>query len=1527
MTTKSPPVPALRNRSQNDKQNEFSFGHDADPLQSSSNSNRNSPLNNTIGLDENSVPNQIKSNLNNYDDRPIKPSKSDGYPSPSQFDDNYFPSSKRGKVANSPLNKLSPPIKKQSEQQASSPKGNQNPTNDISSSDLKNEANVDKEQTINFPKRKQKSVARSPIKHDENNMENNTFDIDFDDKNFNPFKTSSKMANSPPSQAIAQNNDSFQNKSPIIKKSIQRSKPNLIKNDNLDDTSEEVPPADYDISNLPPDAFQATKDIEEPEVVPRILSLSLVHREQQSDNEKDNTFSFSMTKEAALAEYSSFIDQSIMSLIDSRVPKNRIKGLNSLQEKLEGIDDLTHLSLPIFRGLEKSPGWNQASSPVNQLIIDIQRHVIIKAEGITKATVSIILPFLVEKLSDRKLKTPITELLNIIAEAICPSFIIHQICEISATNKGTKSMSPKTITSALEIVGDIIKNYGVGNISVADLMPHLLKLLQYKTQDVKAASTIIIKYLYKKFGDPIEKSILDLPGPVVERLKKEFSLAASLPEPTKKFYRIITLTLKPTKVARVPLTKFVTSDIIESATTAKKWLEQKKFIEAVESGLEKAKYSIAGNDLDSIFRIFKTFLSDLNKNLILKSLALLEAIAKASEKGVAKEVPIVAPGIVAAWSDQRATIREQATKTIDAFCVHSTPSPFIKAFTAAPLKANSDTRLEIVKWLQSHINEISQSEMEKLIPFVLQCVEDRTSVTRQSVVQIAVILRDCCSDAFDLALKSLPNSSQREIAKHIESQSGKGAAKSNVSPVKRGSGANDAKLSNSLNLNDKINQPSNNLANTVGGSKDSENADRQKEAQPKEKELPKFASAPTQGKKIKRLKQQQANLGFSMIANKQMIATVADKAKYDAQAILPVTVTQKLFSSLVSDQIEALQELKNIYLSDPQSIVFCSDIIIRWLATRMFDKSVKIITEGICFTMMIFTDDLFSIQEMEVIIPLIFWGADTKVQQVIDSLYDLLFIIRTHSDPTEYSTVLRSCFDLCNDKSLVHLLIELQFTIIDDPRNPQVFTELLGFLDHRSVEVAAACGGVLSLIARRIQPEVLCSIFDSLPNDKKNALSVVVPIEPSNALNFDNFNRLSSVEKIRTCRRLLELLKSKAETVQPNSDLILDSLLHELCCQETDFTAMRLVLFAIHNLLMFCSIKEPDLNRSLQAVTFFGNRWQRKLVLMEGASIAQTVNSILFKLFEKIPPITLFNLLLEGMANYRGAIPPDSFYCKCWVAFANQIEEMIQPGDSFKITQFAKEKAREFGNDDVRSKLCNALIYTLTEKKKETPVQQNNQAQAQQPQQSKKEPLAKSLQRSPGKTIQRDTTVSGSTMKNTPNKQSPTTSTSASNNDKLQQPQRQTQQNNIAARLSSVAANSSISNTNNRVPIESRFTKNTYQQQKTTSTTTLTDSNATTLKAASGNDQKKTSSHLNSPSKKQTVTSTSTTSTTSSITRSSVLTSSSGTSATSTLTKNPDFIPKVSTTSTTSTTNTIQNKGELLQVLNLLKKKLDKTNS
>jgi hypothetical protein len=329
----------------------------------------------------------------------------------------------------------------------------------------------------------------------------------------------------------------------------------------------------------------------------------------------------------------------------------------------------------------------------------------------------------------------------------------------------------------------------------------------------------------------------------------------------------------------------------------------------------------------------------------------------------------------------------------------------------------------------------------------------------------------------------------------------------------------------------------------------------EKDKEPSEKKIVKnvqpinsFASQSTLAKKQKRFQSIPSNLGQIIISNKQILSSVFDKCKVDAQLILPNIIYQKLFSSSSSEQIEALEMLKKN--EDFSSVAYSSDLIVRWFIVRFFDKNQKLIFEGIKFLCQVFKQDFpISLQEMEILLPIIFWSFGNKL---IDSLFDLVSIIRVYSDPTEYSLVLRSCIEGSNEISLVHIFSELQFTVTGDPSNSSIFFDCIHFCNHSSDEVMASVGGYLGNLYSHMIEEEKTNLLSKLSTEKFTYVSSVIPIEIAKLPDFEEFSSASIIEKIVMIREMLDRIKTKLSSIQQLSSIIILALSEELTKQKTE---------------------------------------------------------------------------------------------------------------------------------------------------------------------------------------------------------------------------------------------------------------------------------------------------------------------------------------------------------------------------------------
>jgi hypothetical protein len=747
------------------------------------------------------------------------------------------------------------------------------------------------------------------------------------------------------------------------------------------------------------------------------------------------------------------------------------------------------------------------------------------------------------------------------------------------------------------------------------------------------------------------------------RLYRQFQKVSQLPEPSKRFLRQKPMNEQPPaptaeSLPRQRLGLLLSAEQMAAVEVTRKWTDQRAFLESLDAALSQCKHCIYGSDIDDLMTLLSKFVTHGNKNLVVRGLSSVEQIVRAADHDIGKHASSFAPHLIAAWSDNRANIREQATKAIDAFVVHVGVSCFVRAIAGtAPRGMNSDFRFEAIKWINSHLGLIHGMDLERVIPLVMICVQDLVLATRQVAIQVSTAIQEASPGIFDSHIQSISPSGRRGLEHLIQPEM---AAPELPIPPQRRTLTTPA-------------MPELIVDET--------------------KELPRYASAPSAAKKVKRLRRQQAGLGLAMITSRRVVSAVLERLKSDATAILPPSIVTRMFSTSPADQINSIEELRDLYRDDRAQIGWCSDIFVRWIATRLFEKNQKCVAEGLPFLMLVFSQELLSLQELEILVPLVLWCVDSKPAHIADYALDLLVVIRAHSDRFDYSTVLRSCLESSSIPALIHLFSELQFTIIEHARNQAILVQLLPFLGHASVEVAAACGGVVALLLRRITEQEKADFCQTLSSRQREALSPFVPLETYDSITPELFNRATSLEKVKLCRGLLDQIRFSGQAIQSTASSVLTALLHEITCPQTDWHPMKLIIFSLHMLLLRCKFSEADLKQAFVSVAFFANRWQDQSMILNG--IGQTVTAVLQKLFSAIPPAVLFAALLDGMAELKGEIAVDSFYCKCWAAVLDQFTALQQASDSQPLLEIAEQGRRRFGSD-IRGQLCASLTRVVS---------------------------------------------------------------------------------------------------------------------------------------------------------------------------------------------------------------------------------------
>lgn len=1039
---------------------------------------------------------------------------------------------------------------------------------------------------------------------------------------------------------------------------------------------DEVPEKDYDLSNLPPEAFADPNggvQVEEEEIVPMILSLTLNKRKYVKDNEPDNCGEISISKDAATKQLSLLIGNDF-NLLKARAFKNKIKGLNALQTILNKEYDLDSNADAVYKGLESLIGWKERISGVNSMLIDIFRTTLVKSNNIKKSTIAIIIPFLVEKLNDSALKKPSSELLEIIAEAICPSFVLLHACTAISTMKNAKAQN-----SALEVILNIVEVFGLGNISIENFLPVLIKLLENTNKDVKAKAIKISSYIYKELGETFQKQLETLPNSVQNMLNEEFKESKNLPNPSKKFYRTSNVNaleelaklneqLNKEKAAedaqKAKISNVITPDVLAAAASAQKFKDFDEFFKTIDGAIAEMPY-IMTSDLGPVMSLFKDYMTKSDR-IILNTFATLAKIAQKADGDFGKYARTFAPYIVQRWTDFSEHNRDIVTATINAFLPKSGPTPFIDALTKVSTDAKfvMGSRLSSLAWMESNFSTFTPPDIEKLKTIVQPFMNDKVANVRKEAQKIL----DLCGVP--------PKPKEENLAKTTKEIPS--------SPITR-----------QVRKKTKSTEKNQNESSMI--------VQKEKEKEKEEKpvvETPRFTQA-TASKKQKRLALL-VKIGQALISNKQNIVPFGDKCKLDASNHLPPSYTSKLFSNQMNEQLKVLEDMTQFFEGNETNFYNCSDIFLRWFILKLFDKNIKVVLDGIQFISKLYTENnLMTSQELDMIVPVIIWCIDNKSQQIVDSVLDLLVTIRLHTDVNEYSLSLRACIPGASTQALLHIFSELQLCVGENSSNKEVFFELMGFANSNEVGVSAACGGVLALIAKNMTQEQKTNLFNSFTQEQIEFLMPFIPINTSSDVTFEDFSESSQADKAHILRTLVQQLSTNPDAVEFQAQTIVEQLSKELMQTEANYGILKHTLFVLHEATSRFDVTNEALQEELGSICFVATYFNRSLKAIDG--VAQMINSLIYKLFEKLPAALSFISLLRSMETVE-SVTATSFFAKAFVVLVSSVidreEAELEEAKKYLQSQLPSIQASvsKQKKDDVRVQLVETAIQAITQK-------------------------------------------------------------------------------------------------------------------------------------------------------------------------------------------------------------------------------------
>ena len=353
-----------------------------------------------------------------------------------------------------------------------------------------------------------------------------------------------------------------------------------------------------------------------------------------------------------------------------------------------------------------------------------------------------LLKIFMERLSEKKIHTELTNIIENLIEKTSPKEII-----VTLMNNIRNKTVPILNGGAIIINNLIDPNYtDINNNKIKENI-HLYPIkeiidfccfLETNTNNqCRTAGTNILCSLYAYMGNNIKillKNLKESTLKVIEEKFEKITVINTNNNPLNNKTNNILEQVFP----RIDISKKITPNLIKDLTE-KKWTNKKEAIIAIENIIKSSNNTIQPKGLNELFNCIKINLKDSNKNVVKMIMKLIEELCAAlGNTGFRQYLKQIMPGIISNFADKNTQVKEEAIKCIEQLIkimgFDSIGSYFLNSLNVD----NYETRLEILKIILKNKKIISNKKeyIKEYATPLINCLLDKNLIIRNMTEEI-----------------------------------------------------------------------------------------------------------------------------------------------------------------------------------------------------------------------------------------------------------------------------------------------------------------------------------------------------------------------------------------------------------------------------------------------------------------------------------------------------------------------------------------------------------------------------------------------------------------------------------------------------------------------------------------------------------------------------------------------------------------------------------------------------------------------
>ncbi|CAL9206410.1 unnamed protein product [Musa hybrid cultivar] len=714
--------------------------------------------------------------------------------------------------------------------------------------------------------------------------------------------------------------------------------------------------------------------------------------------ETENVEPGEMSLEEIEGKLGSLVKAETISQLKSGVWKERLEAIGLLKQEIENIQDLDQSAEILIRFLCAVPGWSEKNVQVQQQVIEVITYIVSTVKRFPKRFVVLCLLGISERVADIKTRSQAMKCLTTFSEAVGPGFVFDRLFKIMKDHK-----NPKVLSEGILWMVSAVEDFGVLHIKLKDLIDFCKDIgLQSSTAATRNVTIKLIGVLHKFVGPDIKGFMTDVKPALLSALDAEYEKnpyegSAAAPKKTiKALDSGSSISASGSDgLPREDISAKMTPNLLKDIGSPD-WKVRLESIESVNKIVEEAHKRIQPAGTVELFGALKGRLYDSNKNLIMATLATLGGLASAMGPPVEKCSKGILSDVLKCLGDNKKHMRECTLNTLDSWCLAVHLDKMVPYITVAlaESKLGAEGRKDLFDWLTRHLSKANDlSDASHLLKPTATALTDKSAEVRKAAeCCLGEVLRVCGQEAAIKCMKELkgpglalvlerlkPSGLTEEILDSTRSVSGGLASRSTIKNGKPGSNiSNDRGLRHGTKATTMRSVPS-----------------RASKFEP-------FVSAQDLAVQSQALfnikdsnKEDRERLVVRRFKFEEPRVEQIQDMEYDFVKHFREDLHRRLLSTDFKKQVDGLELLQKVLLSNRKEIIELLDILLRWFVLRLCESNTTCLLKVLEFLPELFgilKDEGYTLTEAEaaMFLPCLMEKSGHNIEKVREKMHELM---------------------------------------------------------------------------------------------------------------------------------------------------------------------------------------------------------------------------------------------------------------------------------------------------------------------------------------------------------------------------------------------------------------------------------------------------------------------------------------------------------------------------------------------------------